>query len=115
MKRRKLGALLLGAVVLWLRLASAQPAALPVIGYLHPGSLAGYEKRLAAFREGLAGGGYVDGKNVAIEYRWGEGHYDRLPALAADLVHRQVAVIVAPTVPSAVAAKSATATIPIVL
>lgn len=72
MRHRELGALLLGAAVLWPRLASAQPAALPAIGYLHPGSLAGYEKRLAAFVEGFAQGGYVDGRNVAIEYRWGE-------------------------------------------
>jgi putative tryptophan/tyrosine transport system substrate-binding protein len=114
MRRRELGGLLFGAAVLWLRLASAQPTALPVIGFLHPGSLAGYEKRLAAFREGLAEGGHVDGRNVAIEYRWGEGHYNRLPSLAADLAHRQVAVIVAPTLPSAIAAKSATAIIPIV-
>jgi ABC transporter substrate binding protein len=88
---------------------------LPLIGYLGPESPRPFASRLAAFRDGLAEMGYVEGRNVAIEFRWAEGQYERLPALAAELVNRQVAVIVAPGgAPVALAAKSATATIPIV-
>jgi putative ABC transport system substrate-binding protein len=93
----------------------AQKSAIPVVGFLFPGSAAQWTAYVAAFREGLNDVGYVDGKNIAIEFRWAEGQYDRLPALAADLVRRQVAVLVTTGGPRAAqAAKAATSTIPIV-
>jgi len=94
--------------------ARAQQPTLPVIGVLSTASPGPYAKQLDGFRRGLSENGFVEGKNVAIEYRWAEGHYERLPGMAADLVGRQVAVIGAMTLPSALAAKSATPTIPIV-
>jgi ABC-type uncharacterized transport system substrate-binding protein len=95
--------------------ASAQPAAMPVIGVLQSTSLAPNAHQVAAFRQGLNESGFVEGRNVAIEFLWAEGHYDRLPALAAELVGRKVAVIVTGGgEPSALAAKAATSTIPIV-
>ncbi|WP_201834785.1 ABC transporter substrate-binding protein [Microvirga zambiensis] len=95
--------------------ARAQSPAMPVIGYLAPESPVPFESRLKAFREGLADVGYVEGRNVAIEYRWADGRYDRLPSLAADLAGRNVSVLVASGgAPSAVAAKAATKTITIV-
>src|SRR6266853_6316472 len=99
----------------WPLRAAAQTQAVPVIGFLNPASPGPFAPLVAAFREGLKDGGYIEGQNVAMEYRWANGQYERLPALAADLVRRQVAVIAATGgITSAQAARSATTTIPIV-
>jgi putative ABC transport system substrate-binding protein len=104
----------LGSAAAWPVVARGQ-AAMPVIGYLDPGSLEMRREVVAGVHRGLAETGYVEGRNLAVEYRWGEDHLERLPALATDLVRRQLAVIVAPgSTPAALAAKAATKSIPIV-
>ena len=114
MTRREFITLVGGAAAVWPLAARAQQTVIPVVGYLSQGSSESDDVRLAGLRLGLAEAGHVEGRNVTIEYRWAANQYDRLPALAADLLQHRAAVIVTPGLISTLAAKAATSTVPIV-
>src|SRR6476661_8474860 len=112
MRRREVVALLATGLA-WPEAAFAQQR-LPAIGFLNSASREGFEPYVAAFRDGLKEAGFVEGQNILVEYRWAEGHYDRVPSLVKDLMVQEVAVIAATSTPAALAAKAATTSIPIV-
>ena len=114
MRRREFIGLVGGVAATWPLAALAQQSALPVVAFVRDGSSEANARYMAAFRKGLNESGYVEGQNVSVEYHWLEGQYDRLPALLADLVHRQVAVIATLGNLTSVAAKAATSATPIV-
>jgi putative ABC transport system substrate-binding protein len=114
MQRRSFITLLGGAAATWPLAARAQQPAMPVVGFLNGASAWESAHLIAAFRKGLSETGYVEGRNVLVEYRWAEGHYERLPTMAAELIRRKVAVITTSSTAAALAAKAATTTIPIV-
>src|SRR5438477_11828450 len=113
-RRRDFIALVGGAAAAWPRVARAQQRAMPLVAFLNGGSRDGYAPMVTAFRQGLKEAGFVEGQNMAVEFRWAEGHYDRVPAMAAELVRRQVAVIVA-NGPGVQAITAAITTIPMVI
>ena len=114
MRRRDFIKVIGGGVAAWPLAARAQQSTMPVVGFVNIGSAEGYAPQVSAFLKGLTEAGYVDGQNVAIEYRWANGQYDRLAALVDDLVRRRVSVIAATSTPANLVAKAATTTIPIV-
>src|SRR5258708_12243518 len=114
MIRREFITLIGGAAAAWPLAARAQQPAMPIIGFVHSGSRAGYARPLSAFLKGLGETGFVEGHNVAIEYHWAEGQYDRLPEFVADFVRRKVNLIAGTSTQGGLAAKAATSTIPIV-
>src|SRR6478609_2515855 len=114
MRRREFIGLIGGAAAVWSFAARAQQPTMPVIGLLGSATAREWAPWVAAFLRGLSEAGFAEGRDVAIEYRWAENQYDRLPSLVAELIHHQVSVIAALTTPSAIAAKAATTNIPIV-